>query len=70
MAGKRLTVYTIAKAALEGLTKAMAADPGGENVRVNSIVVGMIWKECVNAWADEEVQERKWRTYFLSIYQT
>lgn len=54
-----MTAYTTAKAALEGLTKALAVDHGASNVRVNSIVVGMVWKEYVEAWAKEEVREKR-----------
>jgi NAD(P)-dependent dehydrogenase (short-subunit alcohol dehydrogenase family) len=54
-----MTAYTTAKAALEGLTKTMAVDQGAANIRVNSIVVGMVWKEYVAAWSDENVREQR-----------
>jgi NAD(P)-dependent dehydrogenase (short-subunit alcohol dehydrogenase family) len=65
-----LTAYTTAKAALEGLSKSMAVDHGAANVRVNSIVVGMVWKEYVEAWADPEVREKRIQSGVLPIEGT
>jgi len=41
----------------EGLTRAMAVDNSTANIRVNSLVVGTVWKEFVEACPDEEVTE-------------
>ncbi|QBY04236.1 SDR family oxidoreductase [Thalassotalea sp. HSM 43] len=52
--------YISAKAGLLGMTKALAKDFGGNNVRVNAIVPGWVATERqLNDWLTEEV-EQKW----------
>ena len=59
MAESGMAAYTAAKSALEGLTRAMAVEHGPDNIRANSIVVGMVWKEYVDSWAAEEIREQR-----------
>ena len=65
--GSPITAYSTAKAALEGLTRSMAVDHGPDNIRVNSIIVGMVWKEFVPAWAVQEVREQRMRAGVLPL---
>jgi NAD(P)-dependent dehydrogenase (short-subunit alcohol dehydrogenase family) len=44
-----LTTYTVSKAAVIGLTQAMAVDHGGDNIRVNCICPGPMYTPMVNA---------------------
>jgi NAD(P)-dependent dehydrogenase (short-subunit alcohol dehydrogenase family) len=44
-----LTTYTISKAAVIGLTQAMAVDHGRDNIRVNCICPGPMYTPMVNA---------------------
>jgi D-xylose 1-dehydrogenase len=50
-----LIAYTTAKSAIMGLTKSLARELGGKNIRVNSIAPGMIWteKQIARAKADD-----------------
>ncbi|TKK90785.1 SDR family oxidoreductase [Herbidospora galbida] len=48
--------YATAKAATEGLTKALAVDYGPQGVRVNAVALGSIWTERYGAYE----QEREW----------
>lgn len=48
----------------------MAVDHGPANVRVNSIVIGMVWKESVEAWADEGVREKRRQSGSLPVEGT
>ena len=43
----------------------MAVDHGSDNIRVNSIVVGIVWKEYVKEWSDSEVLEARRRAGVL-----
>jgi len=44
---RRLTVYTTSKAAVIGLTRAMAIDHGPENIRVNCVAPGPVFTPMV-----------------------
>ena len=46
-----LTTYTTSKAAVIGLTRAMAVDHGGDNIRVNCICPGPMYTPMVDAGA-------------------
>ena len=47
--------YTAAKSAIMGLTRGLARDFGGDNIRVNSIAPGWIMTERqISLWLDEE----------------
>ena len=40
-----MSAYTVSKFAVVGLTKAMAAELGEENIRVNAICPGLVWTD-------------------------
>ncbi|MFQ5553206.1 MAG: SDR family NAD(P)-dependent oxidoreductase [Thermoplasmata archaeon] len=74
MAGARIpgsgfTAYAAGKAGLEGLTRAMAADHAREGVRVNSLLVGMVWTPLVSGLGDE-VREARRRAVPLRVEGT
>jgi gluconate 5-dehydrogenase len=48
-----LAVYAMTKAALGGLTRALAAEWGGQGIAVNCIVPGLIWTDLTaRIWTD------------------
>jgi NAD(P)-dependent dehydrogenase (short-subunit alcohol dehydrogenase family) len=50
----QLSVYVTAKSAMTGLTRALARDLGGDNIRVNCVVPGWVMTERQLAlWVDE-----------------
>lgn len=54
-----LVVYQTAKAAIEGMTRALARDLGAENIRVNTIVPGAVKTPRQDAlWHNEEETQR------------
>jgi NAD(P)-dependent dehydrogenase (short-subunit alcohol dehydrogenase family) len=58
--------YTTAKAAIMGLTRALARDFGPDNIRVNSIAPGWIMTERqVELWLDEEGERELMRRQCL-----
>lgn len=42
LASSQLSLYMTAKAAIEGLTRGLARDLGGDNIRVNSVIPGAV----------------------------
>jgi len=53
-----LLIYQTAKAAIEGLTRAMARDLGRDNIRVNAVIPGNVQTERQERWyAPEAVAE-------------
>ncbi|MGH3490340.1 MAG: SDR family NAD(P)-dependent oxidoreductase [Actinopolymorphaceae bacterium] len=54
-----LPAYATAKAAVEGLTRAMARDLGPDGIRVNAVVPGWIMTERqLTTWVTPEAEER------------
>ncbi|WPJ96849.1 SDR family oxidoreductase [Coraliomargarita algicola] len=54
------SAYNISKAALDGMTRAMAQELSGFGVRVNSLVLGYVWTERWNHLAEGvEARRRK-----------
>ena len=56
---RRLTVYTTSKAAVIGLTRAMAVDHGPEGIRVNCIAPGPVYTPMVVKDGMAEAQRRQ-----------
>ena len=51
-----LAIYAMTKAALGGLTRALAAEWGDQGIQVNCIVPGLIWTDLTAAvWSDPAV---------------
>ncbi|WP_062431256.1 SDR family NAD(P)-dependent oxidoreductase [Herbidospora daliensis] len=55
--------YATAKAATEGLTKALAVDYGPDGIRVNAVALGSIWTERYAAYTNEQVEEEMRRLH-------
>lgn len=54
-----MPAYTAAKSAVRGLTRGLARDLGGDNIRVNELVPGWVFTERQEAlWATPEAVER------------
>lgn len=52
-------LYTISKAGLDGMTKALAKELGPSNIRVNSIAPGIIDTNMNNKFSKEELEQIK-----------
>lgn len=57
--GSLEVIYSVSKAGLDGLTKALAKELGPSNIRVNSIAPGMIYTKMNAKFTDEEIEEIK-----------
>ena len=56
---KNIGIYSVSKAAINNMTKAMAQDWGPDNIRVNSICPGLIKTRFSEAlWKDEDTLNR------------
>lgn len=54
------SAYNVSKAALDGMTRAMAQELSGDGVRVNSLVLGYVWTERWNHLSEGvEARRRK-----------
>lgn len=53
-----MPIYTTSKAAIQGLTRSLARDFGGFNVRVNTVVPGWVMTEKqIRLWVDDASKE-------------
>ena len=57
--GSLEVIYSVSKAGLDGLTKALAKELGPSNIRVNSIAPGMIYTKMNEKFSNEELEEIK-----------
>lgn len=55
--GSLEVIYSVSKAGLDGLTKALAKELGPSNIRVNSIAPGMIYTKMNEKFSKEELKE-------------
>ena len=54
--GSLEAIYSVSKAAVDGLTKALAKELGPSNIRVNSIAPGMIYTKMNSKFTEEELE--------------
>ena len=57
--GSLEVIYSVSKAGVDGLTKALAKELGPSNIRVNSIAPGMIYTKMNYKFTKEELEEIK-----------
>ena len=57
--GSLEVIYSVSKAGLDGLTKALAKELGPSNIRVNSIAPGMIYTKMNEKFSEKEIEEIK-----------
>lgn len=57
--GSLEVIYSVSKAGMDGLTKALAKELGPSNIRVNSIAPGMIYTKMNEKFSEEEIDEIK-----------
>lgn len=57
--GSLEVIYSVSKAGVDGLTKALAKELGPSNIRVNSIAPGMIYTKMNSKFTKEELEEIK-----------
>ena len=57
--GSLEVIYSVSKAGMDGLTKALAKELGPSNIRVNSIAPGMIYTQMNSKFTEEELDEIK-----------
>ena len=54
--GSLEAIYSVSKAGVDGLTKALAKELGPSNIRVNSIAPGMIYTKMNSKFTEEELE--------------
>lgn len=59
--------YSASKAALIGMTKALAKELGPSNIQVNAIAPGVIETDMLNELSDESINELKYETPLMRI---
>lgn len=52
-------IYSVSKAGIDGLTKALAKELGPSNIRVNSIAPGNISTDMISGFSEEEIENLK-----------
>ena len=57
--GSLEVIYSVSKAGLDGLTKALAKELGPSNIRVNSIAPGMIYTKMNEKFSEKEIEDIK-----------
>ncbi len=57
--GSLEVIYSVSKAGMDGLTKALAKELGPSNIRVNSIAPGMIYTQMNSKFTEEELDQIK-----------
>lgn len=57
--GSLEAIYSVSKAGVDGLTKALAKELGPSNIRINSIAPGMIYTKMNSKFTKEELEEIK-----------
>ena len=57
--GSLEVIYSVSKAGMDGLTKALAKELGPSNIRVNSIAPGMIYTKMNKKFSKKEIEEIK-----------
>ena len=73
--GSLEVLYSISKAGLDGMTKALAKELGPSNIRVNSIAPGMINTKMNSKFTEKEIEEitrqyKPGRNFHLSVSYT
>ena len=61
---------TVSRAAGLALTKAMSKDLGKDNIRVNSVCIGLIRSDQIEKKWKEEAPELSWENYSRTVGQT
>jgi hypothetical protein len=51
-----MTAYSASKAAISGLTKALAMEFADRNIRVNGVLPGYVWTEMLSKYNPENSQ--------------
>ena len=54
--GSLEAIYSVSKAGVDGLTKALAKELGPSNIRINSIAPGMIYTKMNSKFTEEELE--------------
>ena len=59
--GSLEVIYSVSKAGMDGLTKALAKELGPSNIRVNSIAPGMIYTQMNSKFTERRIRPNKGR---------
>jgi len=63
-------IYSVSKAGIDGLTKALAKELGPSNIRVNSIAPGNIFTDMMSEFSEDEIEKLKNDTPLNKIGKT